>query len=53
MTARDKEFVAATGGGPGGAADAGERNLAPATASPHAPVKAPAVARLHGPVWPL
>jgi xanthine dehydrogenase large subunit len=37
MTARDKEFDAATGGGPGGAADAGERNLAPATQSPHAP----------------
>ncbi|MFC5498506.1 xanthine dehydrogenase molybdopterin binding subunit [Caenimonas terrae] len=37
MTARDKEFDAATGGGPGGAADAGERNLAPATLSPHAP----------------
>ncbi len=37
MTARDKEFDAATGGGPGGAADAGERNIAPATRSPHAP----------------
>ncbi len=37
MTARDKEFDAATGGGPGGAADAGERNLAPATESPHVP----------------
>ena len=37
MTARDKEFDAATGGGPGGAADAGERNLAPATQSAHAP----------------
>ena len=37
MTARDREFDAATGGGPGGAADAGERNLAPATQSPHAP----------------
>nr|MDQ6881087.1 xanthine dehydrogenase molybdopterin binding subunit [Pseudomonadota bacterium] len=36
MTARDKEFDAAAGGGPGGAADAGERNLAPATESPHA-----------------
>ncbi|MBC7468677.1 MAG: molybdopterin-dependent oxidoreductase, partial [Ramlibacter sp.] len=37
MTAREGEFDAATGGGPGGAADAGERNLAPATQSPHAP----------------
>ena len=37
MTARDKEFDAATGGGPDGAADAGERNLAPATQSPHTP----------------
>ena len=37
MTGRDKEFDAATGGGPGGAADAGEHNLAPATESPHAP----------------
>jgi xanthine dehydrogenase large subunit len=37
MTARDKEFDAATGGGPAGAADAGERNLAPATQSPHLP----------------
>jgi xanthine dehydrogenase large subunit len=37
MTARDKEFDAAAGGGPGGAADAGERNIAPATQSPHAP----------------
>ncbi len=37
MTTRDKEFTAASGGGPGGAADAGERNLAPATQSPHAP----------------
>ncbi len=34
MNLRD-EFTAATGGGPGGAADAGERNLAPATRSPH------------------
>ena len=32
MTAREKDSHAATGGGPGGAADAGERNLAPATA---------------------
>ena len=31
------DFTAALGGGPGGAADAGERNLAPATESPHAP----------------
>ncbi len=31
-----EEFTAATGGGPGGAADAGERNIAPATDSPHA-----------------
>jgi xanthine dehydrogenase large subunit len=37
MNMRDKEFTASTGGGPGGAADAGERNLAPATRSPHAP----------------
>ena len=37
MTAREKDFDAATGGGPGGAADAGERNLAPATQSPHVP----------------
>jgi xanthine dehydrogenase large subunit len=36
MNTRDKEFTAATGGGPAGAADAGERNLAPATVSPHA-----------------
>jgi xanthine dehydrogenase large subunit len=35
MNMRDNEFTAATGGGPGGAADAGERNLAPATRSPH------------------
>jgi xanthine dehydrogenase large subunit len=35
MNMRDKEFTSATGGGPGGAADAGERNLAPATRSPH------------------
>ena len=35
MNMRGKEFTAATGGGPGGAADAGERNLAPATVSPH------------------
>ncbi len=37
MNVRDKDFKAATGGGPGGAADSGERNLAPATISPHAP----------------
>jgi xanthine dehydrogenase large subunit len=37
MNMRDKEFTAEAGGGPGGAADAGERNLAPATRSPHAP----------------
>jgi xanthine dehydrogenase large subunit len=37
MNARDDEFTSATGGGPGGAADAGERNLAPGTQSPHAP----------------
>jgi xanthine dehydrogenase large subunit len=37
MNMRDKEFTSATGGGPGGAADAGERNLAPATRSPHSP----------------
>ncbi|HSI52569.1 MAG TPA: molybdopterin cofactor-binding domain-containing protein, partial [Ramlibacter sp.] len=36
MNMRQKEFTSATGGGPGGAADAGERNLAPATHSPHA-----------------
>ncbi|MBE7939572.1 MULTISPECIES: xanthine dehydrogenase molybdopterin binding subunit [Ramlibacter] len=36
MNMRDKDFTAATGGGPAGAADAGERNLAPATVSPHA-----------------
>ncbi|MCM2253107.1 MAG: xanthine dehydrogenase molybdopterin binding subunit, partial [Ramlibacter sp.] len=35
MNLREGEFTAATGGGPGGAADAGERNLAPATRSPH------------------
>ncbi len=37
MNARDKDYTAADGGGPGGAADAGERNLAPASVSPHAP----------------
>ncbi|MBG9388277.1 xanthine dehydrogenase molybdopterin binding subunit [Caenimonas aquaedulcis] len=36
MNMRDKEFNASTGGGPGGPADAGERNLAPGTDSPHA-----------------
>ena len=35
MNSRDKDFTAGTGGGPVGAADAGERNLAPATVSPH------------------
>jgi xanthine dehydrogenase large subunit len=35
MNMRDNEFTAATGGGPGGDAEAGERNLAPATISPH------------------
>jgi xanthine dehydrogenase large subunit len=41
---RDQEFTSATGGGPAGPADAGERNLAPATVSPHAPASgAPAV----------
>lgn len=37
MNARDGEFTSSTGGGPTGPADAGERNLAPATRSPHAP----------------
>jgi xanthine dehydrogenase large subunit len=37
MNMREKEFTASTGGGPTGTADAGERNLAPATRSPHAP----------------
>jgi xanthine dehydrogenase large subunit len=37
MNARDRDFTSATGGGPAGAADAGERNFAPATVSPHAP----------------
>jgi xanthine dehydrogenase large subunit len=40
MNKRDDEFTAATGGGPRGPADAGERNLAPATVSPHAPASA-------------
>jgi xanthine dehydrogenase large subunit len=35
MNMRDNEFTAATGGGPGGVADAGERNLAPGTQSSH------------------
>ncbi|AEG94351.1 xanthine dehydrogenase molybdopterin binding subunit [Ramlibacter tataouinensis] len=44
MNAREKEFTSASGGGPAGPADAGERNLAPATQSPHAPASpAPAV----------
>src|SRR3954468_11514202 len=38
MNAREGEFTSATGGGPAGPADAGERNLAPATRSPHAAV---------------
>ncbi|HWP12029.1 MAG TPA: molybdopterin cofactor-binding domain-containing protein, partial [Ramlibacter sp.] len=37
MNMRDNEFTAATGGGPGGVADAGERNFAPATCSQHTP----------------
>ena len=37
MNARATEFTSATGGGPGGAAAAGERTLAPATPSPHRP----------------
>ncbi|HWI80795.1 xanthine dehydrogenase molybdopterin binding subunit [Ramlibacter sp.] len=36
MNRRETDFTAATGGGPGGPADAGERNLAPAAQSPHA-----------------
>ena len=36
MNMRDKEFTSRTGGGPGGAADAGERNFAPGTVSRHA-----------------
>ncbi len=50
MNRRDKEFTSATGGGPGGAADAGERNIAPATHSPHppaAPGPASGVSRPH------
>jgi xanthine dehydrogenase large subunit len=49
MNMREKDFNSATGGGPAGAADAGERNLAPATLSPHAPGSGPAagVARPH------
>jgi xanthine dehydrogenase large subunit len=49
MNMRDKDFTSATGGGPAGAADAGERNLAPATLSPHAQGSGPAagVARPH------
>ncbi|HXE47017.1 MAG TPA: molybdopterin cofactor-binding domain-containing protein, partial [Ramlibacter sp.] len=50
MNMRDDEFTAATGGGPGGAADAGERNFAPATLSPHLPASggpAGGVARPH------
>ncbi|MHB1122045.1 MAG: xanthine dehydrogenase molybdopterin binding subunit [Ramlibacter sp.] len=37
MNMRATEFTSATGGGPAGPADAGERNLAPATQSPHRP----------------
>jgi xanthine dehydrogenase large subunit len=37
MNARETDFTSADGGGPTGPADAGERNLAPATRSPHAP----------------
>jgi len=50
MTARENEFTSTTGGGPGGPADAGERNLAPATKSPHAsasPLPAMGRARPH------
>ncbi|MBL0420752.1 xanthine dehydrogenase molybdopterin binding subunit [Ramlibacter sp. AW1] len=48
MNAREKEFTSSSGGGPGGAADAGERNLAPATVSPHAPAGSrPAVGSPH------
>ena len=36
MNARDTEMGQATGGGPGGAAAKGERNIAPANNSPHA-----------------
>ena len=35
MNARDTEMGQATGGGPGGAAAKGERNIAPAHESPH------------------
>ena len=37
MNRREDEFTSATGGGPAGPADPGERNLAPATQSPHRP----------------
>jgi xanthine dehydrogenase large subunit len=50
MNMRDNEFTSSTGGGPGGAADAGERNLAPGTHSPHLPASggpAGGVARPH------
>jgi xanthine dehydrogenase large subunit len=49
MNMREKDFSSATGGGPAGPADAGERNLAPATLSPHAAGTGPAagVARPH------
>ena len=46
MNAREGEFTSATGGGPAGPADAGERNLAPATRSPHSAVStSPAMGR--------
>jgi len=43
MNTREGEFTSASaqGGGPAGPADAGERNLAPATRSPHAPSAEP------------
>jgi xanthine dehydrogenase large subunit len=50
MNMRDKEFTSRDGGGPAGPADSGERNLAPATVSPHAPASsgpAAGVARPH------
>ena len=40
MNMRESDFTSATGGGPAGPADAGERNLAPATQSPHRPAAA-------------
>ncbi|HSV47004.1 MAG TPA: xanthine dehydrogenase molybdopterin binding subunit [Ramlibacter sp.] len=50
MNMREKDFTAASGGGPGGAADAGKRNFAPATQSAHAPAQggqAAGAARAH------